>query len=87
MGSSHRTSMANKVGMPTGIEPTSPAFQADMLTTAPQCPSDGSTKIAPSHSTMDSHSGNEVEGGFEVKLAYSSVRTTLLCVCVDQGKA
>ena len=70
-----------------GIEPTSPAFQADMLTTAPQRPGDDSTKIAPSHSTIDSHSGNVVEGGFEVKLAYSSVSTTLLCVWVDKGKA
>ena len=73
--------------MPTGIEPVSPAFQADMLTTVTQCTSDDSTKIALSHSTMDRHSGREVEGGFEVKLAYSSVSTTLLCVWVDQGKA
>ena len=68
------------------IEPTSPAFQADMLTTAPQHPSDDSTEIAPSHSTMDSHSGSEVEGGFEVKLAYSSDSTTLSCMWVDQGR-
>ena len=57
--------MANKVGALTGIEPVSPAFQADMLTTAPQHPSGNSTEIAPSHSTMDSHSGS-VEGRFEV---------------------
>ena len=85
--SSHRTSNANQVGMSTGIEPTSSAFQADVVTTAPQHPIDDNTKIAPSHSTMDSHSGSKVEGGFEVKLAYSSVSTTLLCVWVDQGKA
>ena len=54
MGSSHRTLMANKVGTPTGIKPTSPAFQADMLMTAPQLPSDDSTKIAPSLLTPNS---------------------------------
>ena len=43
----------------TGIEPTSPALWADMLTTTLQCPSDGSTEIELSHSTMDSHSGGE----------------------------
>ena len=52
-----------------GIEPMSPVFQADMLTMAPQHPSDDSTEIEPSHYTMDSHSGSEVEG-FYVKLAY-----------------
>ena len=87
MGSSHWTQMANKVGTKTGIEPASPAFQTDMLTTAPQHPSDDNTKIAPFHSTMDIHSGSEVEGGFEVKMAYCLVSTTLLCVWVDQSKA
>ena len=53
MGSSHRTLMANKVGALMGIEPVSQTFQADMLTTAPQHPSDDSTKVAHSHSTMD----------------------------------
>ena len=75
-----------KWALQTGIEPASPAFQAYMLTTAPQRPSDDHTKLAPSHSTMDSHSGSEVEGVFEVKLAFSSVSTTLWCVWVDQGK-
>ena len=70
-----------------GIEPTSTSFQADVLTTTPQHPNDDSNKITPSHSTMDSHSGSEVEGGFEMKLAYSSVSTTLLCVWVNQGMA
>ena len=57
MGSSHRTLMANKVGMLTGIEHVYPAFQVDVLTTTLQCPTDDSTKIALSHSTIDSHSG------------------------------
>ena len=56
-GSSHRTSMENKVGVMMGIEPTSPAFQADMLTTTLQCPSDDSTEIALSNSTTNSNSG------------------------------
>ena len=56
-GSNHGTSMANKVGTLTGIEPASPAIWADVLTTTLHHPSDGSTEIALSHSTMDSHSG------------------------------
>ena len=71
--------MANKVGTPTGIEPASPAFQADMLTTAPQRPSGNSTEIAPSHSTMDSHSGS-VEGRFEVTGIELSKHYTFVCV-------
>ena len=79
MGSSYRTLMANKVGAPTGIERVSPAFQADVLTTAPQRPSVNSTKIAPSHSTMDSHSGS-VEGKFEVTGIELSKHCTFMCV-------
>ena len=59
--------MENLVGAPTGIEPASPAIQADVLTTTPQCPSiqadvltttpqhpgTNSVEFALSHSTMD----------------------------------
>merc|ERR1712105_157155 len=43
----------NLVGVPTGIEPASPAIQADMLTTTPQRPGTNSVEFALSHSTMD----------------------------------
>ena len=43
----------NIVGTPAGIEPTSPAIQADMLTTTPQRPGTNSVEFALSHSTMD----------------------------------
>ena len=79
MGSSHRTLMANKVGAPTGIEPASPSFHADVLTTAPQHPSGNITEIAPSHSTMDSHSGS-VEDRFEVTGIELSKHYTFVCV-------
>ena len=61
------------------IEPASLAFQADVLTTAPQHPSGNSTTIAPSHSTMDSHSGS-VEGRFEVTVIELSKHYTFVCV-------
>ena len=41
------------VGVPTGIEPASPAFRADVLTTAPQHPWYLVTKLTLSHSTME----------------------------------
>ena len=43
----------NLVGAPTGIEPASPAIQADVLTTTPQRPGTNSVEFALSHSTMD----------------------------------
>ena len=36
-----------------GIELLSPAIQADVLTTTPQCPGTNSVEFALSHSTMD----------------------------------
>ena len=72
--------MANKVDALTWIEPASPAFQGDMLTTAPQHPSGNSTEIAPSHSTIYSHSGS-VEGRFEVIGIELSKHYTFVCVC------
>ena len=62
-----------------GIGPASPAFQTDVLTTAQERPSGNSTKIAPSHSTMDSHSGS-VEGRFEVTVIELSKHYTFMCV-------
>ena len=41
------------MGVPTGIEPASPAFRADVLTTAPQHPWYLVTKLTLSHSTME----------------------------------
>ena len=71
--------MANQGDMPTGIEPMSPAFQADVLTTAPQHPSDNSTKfyslILPWTVTQE-----VLKRGFEVTSIELSQHNTFVCV-------